>query len=156
MIKTETYLVINPTNIYNLKTIKHFKLNLGTSLTTENKFLPNDPIMQKHYMFFDEIINKCGNIGGLNIYSTFKNDINTISVYNEKEKYIYNINHKISYYENINEALNQFFIKHNLVQELKPEIEEIKETKKNVYVKPDKNLSEMTLEERILFARNRN
>lgn len=157
MLITDTYLLINYNDIHNFRKIEYFKLDLGMSLTNnENKFLPNDAIMQKHYMFFNEIITKCGNIGNLQIYSNFKVSQGTIQIYNEKESLIYDIDTNKPLYDNINDGLDSFFTEHNLNSQIKPEteIEEIEE--ESTYVKPDKKLEEMTIEERIAFARNRN
>ena len=157
MLITDTYILINLTMINSFRNIKEFKLDLGHSLTNEqNRFLPNDINVQKHYMFFNKIITKCGNIGKLHIYSNFKIPQNTIEIYNEKDKFIYELDGNISLYENINNGLDEFFTEHNLNIENKPEtkIEETKQEEKAIYTKPDKPLSEMTIKEKIAYSRN--
>jgi len=158
MLITDTYLVINKIDINNFRKIKQFKLDLGASLTNnENKFIPNDPIMQKHYMFFDQIITKTGSIGNLQIYSNFKTKQGYINIYNEKDMLEYKIDSNISLYDNINNCLDTFFTEHNLNDQIKPETKkEEKEEKEESYIKPDKELKDMTMEERIEYARNRN
>lgn len=154
MLITDTYLIININQINSFKTLKHFNLDLGTSLINERKqFLPSDLIIQKHFIFYDKIINKCGNFGNLKIYSNFKVKINTIEIYNEKDNMVHELDDSNTLYDEINTALDDFFTKHNLNDEIKPEIEN-KEIEKEVYIQPNKPLSEMTMEERISYLRN--
>ncbi len=165
MLRNETYIVCNANLVHKLKKIEHFEFDLGLALMNgNNKFNPGDIRIHTHFGFFGEIINKLGNIGSLQIYSKSSyNDFNTIIIYNQDNHLTYTLNENMSMYENINESLNLFFEKFDPQEEDEqdeniPQITHVEKTlelKKEVYVKPNKPFSEMTQEERILFARNR-
>lgn len=151
---TDTYLLININQINAFKEIEHFNLDLGTKLINESKqFIPNDINVQKHYMFFNKIINKCGNIGTLQIYSSFNVPIGTIELYNEKQMLKYNLNQSNNLYDEINNALDKFFDELGLNTEIKPKTKTEEKTKEK-YIKPNKPLNKMNMEERVAYLRN--
>lgn len=151
-LKQNTYIICNGSLIQKLKKIQHFKLNLGKSLTdTSFKFNPNDINIQKHYLFFNKLINMIGYIGALPIYSYSGILIDDIYLYNDKEEFIYHLDDKLSLYDNINLSLDLFFTKIGLTNDIKTTIDELPEIK---YIKPDKSISELSLQERILYLRN--
>lgn len=153
-IKTNTYIVCNSSLVQRLKQIQYFKINLGQQLHDKQmKFNPVDLNIQKHFIFFDVIINMVGYIGSLSVYTKTQTDINIISLYNEKESFDYTIDDNMSLYDNINLALGLFFdklgIKSNVVTKDEQQLQPVE------YVRPNKKLSEMNETERIAFARNR-
>lgn len=157
MLKVDTYLVINSGIVSKLKNIKQFKLNLGQSLiNNKNQFMPADVKIQKHYLYFKEIVNLVGYIGTLSIYTSNICERNTIILYNNAEFFKYILNDSLSIYDNINTAIDLFFTKIGLNKDINTEVkEEIKkeEIKKEEYIQ-SKSLSEMTEAERIEYARN--
>jgi hypothetical protein len=157
MIKTDTYLICNSTLVQKLKTIKQFNLDLGQALSTQSQsggknFIPYDINIQKYFQFFDKIIQKCGQIGTFKIYNLNEVDMNTIIICNEQIKTIYNIDENLSLYDNINISLKDFFIKNGLMNTENLNI--VKPKEKEEYIATDKKLSELSIEERILYARN--
>jgi len=87
---SETYIVINSLLVSKLKQIKHFELNLGTSLLNGAKqFLPSDVKIQKHYIYFNENILLVGYIGSLAFYTNNRLNTTFIELYNEKDVLIY-------------------------------------------------------------------
>lgn len=157
MQKIDTYLVCNSSLIQKLKNIKHFQLDLGSKLLTDNQqFLPNDVNVQKHVIFFDDVIYKLGNIGSLKIYSCNNISQNEFNLYNIKESFNYKLDDSLSIYDNINTSLKLFFNKLGFTDvNTSPKEEETVNNKIPEYIKPNKPFTEMTLEERILFARNK-
>lgn len=154
MIKRDTYLVINKQLTPKFKNIKQFKLNLGTKLIGNNdKFMPNDVNIQKHYMFFQHVILLIGNIGTLKVYTKFDLKFNEIQVCNEDKSFIYTLDDNLSIYDNVNTVLDIFFEKYNLENNISTEINQ---TKEKQYEIPDKDFKDMTIQERILYARNKN
>jgi hypothetical protein len=152
MIKKDTYLVINKQLTPKLKNIKQFKLNLGTKLIGNNdRFMPNDVNIQKHYMFFQNVILLIGTIGTLKVYTKYELKFNEIQICNEDKSFNYTLDENLSVYDNINESLDIFFNKYNLEKNITTTVE--KETLKQ-YTAPDKPFKEMTVQERILYARN--
>lgn len=150
---SETYIVINSLLVSKLKQIKHFELNLGTSLLNGAKqFLPSDVKIQKHYIYFNENILLVGYIGSLAFYTNNRLNTTFIELYNEKDVLIYALT-GIDLYSDINLALDQFIKKYETVKpNIVPEIKE--EVKQEEYIKPNKKLSELSLEERIAYVRN--
>lgn len=153
MIIADTYIVVNSMLLSKLRHIEHFTLDLGSALTTTQKFNPKDVNIQKHYMMHHDIINMCGSIGTLFIYTKPTMDINKLYLYNEEESFDYTINDNLSLYDNINLALSLFFEKLGIESNVNTKKQE--EIKIPEYVKPDKPLNQMTMEERIAFLRNR-
>jgi len=152
-IKTNTYIVCNSGIVQKLRNIKDFKINLGQQLHDKQlKFNPVDLNIQKHYLFFNDIINMVGYIGSLAVYTKPTSLFDHIYLYNEKESFDYTIDNNMSLYDNINLALGLFFdklgIKSNVVTKDEVFVDE------TVYVKPNKKLSEMNLAERIAYVRN--
>src|SRR5690606_23661617 len=139
-----------------LRKIKHFNMDLGYKLLNENKATqPDDLIVHKHILFHNELIESLGNIGKLHIYSKLNIDFNNIKLYNEKKYYEHKIDKNISFYDNINKGLDLFFEQNGIKEENKPKIkEEQTETKEKEYLKPNKPLKEMSMDERIAYARN--
>ena len=152
---TNTYIVVSSNITNKLKNIEHFKFDLGSRLIDFNRgsFLPADVIIQKHYMFHNEIINLIGYIGSLPIYTHPQILFNNIKLVNEKNALVYNLDDNLSLYDNINLGLDIFFNKFEYIN--KPSTIK-KEEKKDIYIKPNKNMSGMTESERILYARNLN
>lgn len=147
-----TYIIINITNIHKLKQIKHFEMNLGYALTDQqNRFNPGDINIAKHYTLHKKIISLLGYIGTLPIYTDRQLPINTIEICNEDIKIPFELKSDLSMYDNINEALKQFFEQTNLTVNVNTE----KEEKQEVKVEINKPLKEMTMEERIAFVRSR-
>jgi len=137
--------------------IKQFELDLGKSLVTMDtkKFLPGDTIIQKHYMFHNEIIQKLGDIGTLKIYSNVKLNFNTIVIYNDNDSLVCDLNNNLSLYDNINLSLDLFFNKNNIKKDVSTTIvkEEPAIVEESVIIS-NKPKNEMTMEERILYARS--
>lgn len=153
MIKTNTYIVCNSSLVQKLKTVEHFKINLGMQLHDKlMKFNPEDINIQKHFLFFDDIINMVGYIGSLAIYTKTQSNVNHICLYNEKESFDYTLDDNMSLYDNINLSLGLFFdklgIKSNVVTKNEEHLVE------QEYVRPNKKLSEMNHAERIQYVRN--
>jgi len=154
MIKTNTYIICNSALVPRLKSIEHFKINLGQALVDKTmNFNPTDLTIQKHYLFHDEIINLVGFIGSLAVYTKTNLDMTHIYMYNEKESFDYTLDTNMSLYDNINFSLGLFFdkigIKSNVVTKSEePVLHDVE------YVKPDKKMSDMTKAERIAYARN--
>ena len=151
-LKQNTYIICHGNLISKLKQISHFKLNLGKALVDSSlKFNPSDVNIQKHYLFFNKIINMCGYIGSLPIYNYSAININNIHLYNDKEEFIYELDNNLSLYDNINLSLDLFFNKLGLKNNIQTTNEELPEIK---YIKPNKPMSELSLEERIMMLRN--
>src|SRR5690348_13832715 len=113
--KSDTYIVCNSNLINKLKNIVHFKLDLGQSLIDkQNKFLPQDLFIQKHFIFHNQIIHLCGYLGSLPIYTYNQAKINMLYMYNQSDSLDYVMDDILSIYDNINEALNIFFTKLNI------------------------------------------
>lgn len=151
MNRKDTYIVINDIN--KVKQISHFKLDLGFKLLNDSQqLMPKDIIIQRHLLFFDEYIYSVGHIGSLYIYTSNKLNINEIMICNNRIKKVYTLSDDISVYDNINKMLSDFFDNNKIKSDIS--------TKEEVEVKQDINLSnkkisEMTEEERILYARTR-
>lgn len=153
--KIDTYLVCNSSLVPKLKNIQHFKLNLGQSLiNNNNKFLPNDVKIQKHYLYFQQIINLVGYIGTLSVYTNSLCKNNTLILYNNQEQFLYELDPNLSTYDNINTAIDLFFTKIGFKQDINTEKPKEIEIKEEEYVKPNKSLFEMSEAERIAYARN--
>lgn len=151
----DTYIICNSSLVQKLRAIPQFKLDLGKSLLNmENKYNPGDVKIQKHHIFHNDILVKCGNIGSLNIYNSSKYKNNEICVCSDKILDIFTIEDNMSIYTIINRILDNFFKKHNVVKDVSTKVEEEKEIKEEVYNKPDKPLNEMTEAERISYVRN--
>ena len=156
MRKKSTYIVINSTLIPQLKKISAFKLNLGMSLISRNmhQFMPEDVNIQKHYLFFGTIINMCGYIGSLPVYTNTTQKIDNIMLYNEKDSLTHLIDNNIDMYSNLNNGLNIFF------EQIGLNVKSTTITKKEEtitipeYVKPNKPLNEMNMEERMAYLRS--
>lgn len=189
MVISNTYIVVNVSLIDKLKSINEFELDLGKSLTSYDQirtskskvhnFLPSDSIVQSHYTYFEQIIQKLGNLGSLLIYSN--NDImnNQIIICNDGVQNMYIINMSKNIYEELNRCMNLFFRNVNVTKDNANVTEQVKE-----YVNEDANedldinvirpvitpkkdlallekynkiknkpLSELTEEERIIYAR---
>jgi hypothetical protein len=151
-IKTNTYITCSSNLVNKLRQIPNFELNLGQSLKTFDRFAPQDVNIQKHYIFFNQIIQMCGYIGSLAVYNTNNIGMDELGVYNENESLMYKLDGNLGIYDNINTALGIFFEKIGIAAPVISEPEKVEEL---VYIRPDKKLSEMTKEERILFSRNR-
>jgi hypothetical protein len=154
MQKIDTYMICNSALITKLKTVKGFSLNLGQALINNSKFMPKDVKIQKHYLYYNEIINLIGYIGTLSIYTQTQCKHNTLILYNEKEVFQYTLDNYLSVYDNINTSIDLFFTKIGLKKDISTIVEEEIQIVKPEYVKPDKLMSEMNEEERIMFARN--
>ena len=148
-----TYIICHSSLTNKLKNIKNFTLDLGMALTNrhDSKFNPSDVNIQKHNIFHNDIILKIGKIGSLLIYNSEKIKHNQIYVVNDKILEIYTINEYTSLYDNLNVFFEMFLNKHNIKIQEETKPIKIEETKPLV----TKPLSEMTKEERILFARSR-
>ncbi len=157
MILRDTYIVCNSSIITLFKSIKHFKLDLGRALINNaQQFNPSDVIVQKHYMLHSEIINMAGHIGSLTIYTNRTCKNNEFIVYNMSNKLEYIMNENTDLYENINNSIDLFFDKFEIKKDINTDAEIVAEISEiPEYVKPEKKLGEMTMEERIAFARNR-
>lgn len=158
MLLQETYIVCSPQNINLFKKIPHFKMDLGRQLLDgggkEKVFQPGDVRVQTHLIFYNELIMKCGSIGILNIYNNSTVDRNTIMICNGQVRTAYTIDEHMSMYDNMNLMLDLFMKANGMMPKETPKAEEeIKEEVKQVV--PDKPLSEMTMEERIAYARSR-
>ena len=155
MVKQDTYLVINKLLTPKFKTITYFKYDLGKSLINDQlKFSPHDVNIQKHLIFFDTILLKIGDIGNLKVYTNNKIEHNKVGIYNADKEFLYDLDNNLSMYDNINTGLDLFF---NKYEKIEKDIDTSKsdEITKEKYVKPNKDIKEMSEEERILFARNR-
>ena len=156
MRKKSTYIVINSILLSKFKKIPAFKINLGMALTSRNmhRFMPDDINIQKHYLFFNSIINMCGYIGSLPVYTNTAINNDIIILYNEKDYLEYIIDSNMNIYDNLNQGLNLFFDKIGLT--IKPasitKDEEI--VIETTYIKPDKPLANMTMEERMIYLRS--
>ena len=149
---TKTYLVCNSQVFTHIRKIEGFSLNLGRSLLNlDKKFIPADVVIQKHIMFFDEILQLNGYLGSLHISVNSRYQVGQFSVFNEKNRVDVKMENK-----DILEALNEGLNKMADICGIKADIVPPSETKKEeIYVRPKKKLEEMNLEERLLFARNR-
>lgn len=149
----KTYLVCNLSVLDQLKQIEGFKIHLGQQLLNQKQeFNPGDVNIQMHVAFFQDIIQMVGFLGSLQIYTSNKQNSNSISIINEKNKIDVQLNLHNSIYEAINDGLNSMA----LITGYKVKTEEIKIKKEEeIYVRPDKKLEEMSISERIAFARNR-
>lgn len=155
ILKNNTYLVCNSGHVPRLRQISHFKLNLGQSLIDkQNKFIPQDLNIQKHYIFHNTIIQLCGYIGSLPIYTNPSHDLRCLEVCNEKESLMYTIEDNMSMYDNVNSALGLFFDRVGITTPV-TKVEDAEPVAVVEYVRPNKKLSEMTMDERIAFLRNR-
>lgn len=131
-----TYFIVNNSMINHLKKIDEFELDLGQSLTAPEQkmkdkirthvFLPGDTIVQNHYSYYGEIINKLGHLGILTIYSDFRMNNNEVRVCNMDKSKVYNINLLNNIYDELNSILGAFLVEFDFVSEEDKE-EKIKE-----------------------------
>lgn len=149
-----TYLICNSSLVIELRKIKHFTLELGVALLQNQKYSPGDVNIQKHHMFHNEILVKCGSIGSLPIYNSNKYSMHQLCIANEDKIEVYELDTTKNIYENINNILDVFFKKYELIKDVKTTVEEPIKQEEPVYVKPDKPLSEMTEAERVMYVRN--
>lgn len=151
------YIVCNSSLSQKLKAIPQFKLNLGVSLIDSNTKSVNtqDVIIQKHHMNYTQIIQMVGYIGSLPIYSHPSHNTNILSVCSGKNRIDHELGHT-GIYNEINLALDLMFTKLGLNKPKEVIKEVIPETvpEKKAYVLPNKKLNEMTISERIAYARN--
>lgn len=153
MIKSNTYIVCNSALVSKLQTIKHFKLNLGQALIDRQmNFNPADTIIQKHYLFHNKVIQLCGYIGSLAIYTSPSATFDILALYNDKDYLDYAIDSNMSFYDNINLGLDIFFTKMGIKSNVVTKTEEMPTPPE--YVKPNKSFKDMTEYERIQYARN--
>jgi hypothetical protein len=148
------YIVCNSSLSQKFKAIPQFKLNLGVSLIDSSTKSVNtqDVIIQKHHMYHSQIIQMIGFIGSLPIYSHPSHSSSILSICCDEKKIDYSIGNE-GIYNEINHGLNLMF---TLLGKNKPEIVEVKEIKpeKKEYIMPDKKLNELSMAERIAYARN--
>lgn len=150
-----TYIVVNLSQVNALKSIQYFKMNLGLALTdNNNRFNPGDINITKHYQFHNKIINLIGYIGTLPIYTDRSINHTDIEICNETITKLYRLNENQSMYDNINTHLKQFFIDTGLKTNVETKTKDTVEITEE-YIQPSKPLKDMSIEERILFARNR-
>lgn len=155
MQKIDTYLVCNSSLVQKLKNIQQFKLNLGQALiNNNNQFMPNDVKVQKHFIYFKQILNLVGYIGTLSIYTQSQCKHNTIMLCNHQESFEYALDTNLSIYDNVNIAIDLFFTKIGLNQDITTVVDEPLEIKEVEYIKPNKTFSEMSDDERIMYARS--
>ncbi len=150
---SKTYLVCNSYLLAQLRQIEGFSINLGQSLLNQaHEYNPADINIQMHRNFFDEQIQLIGFLGSLQIYTSYRQPVSVVSVVNEKHKVDSNLEGNKTLYATINEALKSMALitGYTVKTENKIKIE-----KDEVYVRPDKKLEEMSMAERIQFARNR-
>jgi hypothetical protein len=152
----KTYIVCHSTQVNKLKQIKHFKMDLGMAIVNkQNMFQPQDMFIQKHYLFYGDIIHSLGSIGALPVYSQNQLPSDCIMFCNEAESFKYKLMENLSIYDNINTGLDLFFkkigINNNVSTEKTPENTE---SKPAAYVAPNKPMSEYTEAERIAFMRS--
>jgi hypothetical protein len=157
MLLQETYIVCNPQNISLFRKIPLFKLDLGKQLIDSSGkdkiFQPGDVRVQTHLIFYNELIMKCGTIGILNIYNNNTVDRNTIMICNGQIRISYTIDNNMSMYDNMNLMLDLFMKANGMIPKETPKEEVVVEEIKHVL--PTKPLSEMSMEERIAYARSR-
>ena len=149
-----TYLICNSSHVIELRKIKHFQLELGVALLQNQKYSPGDVNIQKHHMFHNDILVKCGSIGSLPIYNSSKYTMQQICIANDDKIEIYVLDYSKTLYDNINTMLDTFFKKYELIKDVKTTKEEVVVVEEEVYVKPNKSLSEMTQDERVMYVRN--
>jgi len=149
-----TYLICNSSLVVQLRKIPHFTLELGVALLQNQKYSPGDANIQKHHIFHNEILVKCGSIGSLQIYNGSNYTMNQICIGNEDKLDIFTLDPNKTLYANINTMLDTFFKKYELIKDVETTKEVVVEQPKEVYIKPDKKLSEMTEAERIAYIRN--
>ena len=163
MLKVDTYLVCNSGIVSKFRSIDKFTLNLGQSLVNnQNQFMPADVKIQKHFLYFKEIVNLIGYIGTLSIYTTNNIGRDEIMLCNNNEQFRYKLDNNLSMYDNVNTSISLFFDKIGLNQDVVTEFEEPEQTleekatntKKEEYLIPTKPMSEMSELERIEYARN--
>jgi len=150
---TKTYLVCNSLVFGQIRKIEGFSLNLGRSLLNmDKKLIPSDVVIQKHIMRYDEILQLNGYLGSLHVYNNPRYPQDQFSVFNEENRVDIKMGNK-TILEAINEGLNRMAEVCGIKVDIAPKKEEVEE--KLEYIRPSKKLEEMSLDERILFARNR-
>ena len=146
-------MVCNSSVFNQIRKIEGFSLNLGRSLLNmDKKFIPSDVVIQKHIMFFDEILQLNGYLGSLHVYNNSRYSQDQFSVFNEKNRVDIRMENK-TILEAINEGLNKMAEICGIKADIAPPPADA--SKEQKYVRPAKKLEEMTLDERIQFARNR-
>lgn len=151
---SKTYMICHSHLLNTLKEIDGFTINLGQSLLNQNhQFNPADINIQTHLSFFNEQIQLIGFLGSLQIYTSFKQPIDAISIINERNKVDVGLEQNKTLYVSINEALKSMALITGY--HVKTEDKMNKKEKIEVYVRPDKNLEDMSIAERIAYARNR-
>lgn len=149
-----TYLICNSSLVIELRKIKQFNLELGVALLQNQKYSPGDVNIQKHHMFHNEILVKCGSIGSLSIYNSNKYTMQQLCIANEDKIEVYQLDANKNIYENINSMLDVFFKKYELIKDVETTVKEEIKPEEPIYIKPDKPLSEMTEAERVMYVRN--
>lgn len=152
---TKTYLVCNASMMSRIKAIPGFKVNLGQSLLNrQNKYSPADIAIQTHTQFFKEIIHLNGYLGSLHVYTSLRYLNDAISIFNGQDRIDLEIDSEEDVYSAINRGLKEMGKRTGYITDTKAP-EEPKIETDTEYKRPAKKLEEMTLDERIQFARNR-
>ncbi len=152
---TKTYLVCNNNTVLKIKKISGFKVNLGQALLTrDNKFNPPDVAIQMHTQFFNEIIHLNGYLGSLHVYTNMGYPDDSISIFNGQDRVDVEINGD-RVYDSINSGLKIMGKKTGFIVDAKPEPTPAETVVETEYKRPQKKLEEMSIDERIQFARNR-
>lgn len=151
---TKTYIVCNNEILKHIKKINGFQINLGQALMNFRQQLsPADLVIQMHIQLYNEIILLNGYLGSLYIYCNGNYKSNTLSIFNEQERLDIEVNDYNDIYNIINSGLKE--MKKKTGKDTNIQVDEIKQKEIKEYKQPNKSISEMTLDERIAFARNK-